>query len=243
VDIILDSGPCPVGIESTILDLSVDPPLILRPGDVTLEDLRKILGEVREAETHSGGDGEECCVGDLGGSMDGAPKAPGMKYRHYAPNAPLTVLDGTPASVAAYVGAMVNGDVPLPGADHCGKTTALLLTDETWKILDSQSNPEATVGKEAASVSRHDIAAGRFFCRKMGSRHRPREMAALLYAALRACDSEGVGHIYVETCSADGQGAAVRNRLAKASGGRWIELPGMQEMTDARNDILTFSDE
>ena len=91
---ILDGGPCVVGVESTILDLTVIPPRLLRPGGVTLEQLREALGEVAvdSAVTCSLGEGEQ-------------PRAPGMKYRHYAPRAPVTVVAGAPEQSAAYMAA------------------------------------------------------------------------------------------------------------------------------------------
>ena len=89
---ILDGGPCAVGVESTILDLTVTPPRLLRPGGVTLEELREVLGEVAvdSAVTRPMGEGEQ-------------PRAPGMKYRHYAPRAPVVVVTGEPESTAGYI--------------------------------------------------------------------------------------------------------------------------------------------
>ncbi len=76
IDAILDDGPCAVGVESTIIDLTVSPPRLLRPGGVTLEELREVLGEVAvdAAVRRLMAPGEQ-------------PRAPGMKYRHYAPKA------------------------------------------------------------------------------------------------------------------------------------------------------------
>lgn len=89
---VVDGGPCAVGVESTIVDLTVTPPRLLRPGGVTLEELREVLGavEVDGAVTHMLGEGEQ-------------PRAPGMKYRHYAPKAPVTVIRGAPAEAARYI--------------------------------------------------------------------------------------------------------------------------------------------
>ncbi|MBU5434564.1 L-threonylcarbamoyladenylate synthase [Pseudoflavonifractor sp. MSJ-37] len=86
---IVDGGPCSVGVESTIVDLTVRPPRLLRPGGITLEQLRAVLGEVAvdPAVTRLMGAGEQ-------------PRAPGMKYRHYAPKAPVTVVRGDPAESA-----------------------------------------------------------------------------------------------------------------------------------------------
>lgn len=92
IQAILDDGPCTVGVESTIIDMTVNPPRLLRPGGVTLEELREVLGEVAvdDAVLRLMQPGEQ-------------PKAPGMKYRHYAPQAPVTVVKGKPEDTAAYI--------------------------------------------------------------------------------------------------------------------------------------------
>ena len=94
IDAIVDGGPCSVGVESTIIDLTCQPPRLLRPGGITLEQLESVLGEVAvdPAVTRLMGAGEK-------------PKAPGMKYRHYAPKAPVTVVAGEGAASAAYIAA------------------------------------------------------------------------------------------------------------------------------------------
>lgn len=92
IDAILDGGDCQVGLESTIIDLTCAPPRLLRPGGVPLEELRAVLGEVEldPAILRPMGEGEK-------------PRAPGMKYRHYAPKAPVTVVKGSPARSAQYI--------------------------------------------------------------------------------------------------------------------------------------------
>ena len=99
IDCILDGGPCAVGVESTIVDLTVNPPRLLRPGGLPLESLEKVLGKVEldAAVTRQMGEGER-------------PRAPGMKYRHYAPAAPVTVVTGTPAKSAQYIRSQLNQD-------------------------------------------------------------------------------------------------------------------------------------
>ncbi len=92
VDAILDGGPCRVGVESTILDLTVTPPRVLRPGGVTLEELRSLLPET------------ELDPGLV--RPDETPKAPGMKYRHYSPRAEVRLLRGGPEEFDAYVNAL-----------------------------------------------------------------------------------------------------------------------------------------
>ncbi len=92
IDAVVDGGPCRVGVESTIIDLTVSPPRLLRPGGITLEALREALGEVAVDEA----------VTKLMSTND-KPRAPGMKYRHYAPKAPVTVVRGQPDGTARYI--------------------------------------------------------------------------------------------------------------------------------------------
>lgn len=77
---IIDNGPTAIGLESTIVDLSVATPIVLRPGEVTPEEIGQVLGEkvlMNKGTTQT----------------KGVPKAPGMKYRHYAPSAPVYIVD------------------------------------------------------------------------------------------------------------------------------------------------------
>ena len=92
IDAIFDGGPCRVGVESTIIDLTCQPPRLLRAGGLPLEELRRVLGEVVV---------DKCITQQM--SAAETPKAPGMKYRHYAPKAPVTVFTGDPAKSAQYI--------------------------------------------------------------------------------------------------------------------------------------------
>lgn len=93
VDIILDGGPTPVGVESTVLDLSGDVPTVLRPGAIGLQALRDILGSVRFEQTpHRAGDAA-------------AMRSPGLLSKHYSPRAPLTLYEGPPDLVTARMNA------------------------------------------------------------------------------------------------------------------------------------------
>lgn len=89
---VVDGGPCAVGVESTILDLTCDPPRLLRPGGLPLEALEQLIGPVAVDKAVTGllAEGEQ-------------PKAPGMKYRHYAPKAPVTVVTGAPEASARLI--------------------------------------------------------------------------------------------------------------------------------------------
>ena len=76
VDMIIDGGSSMIGIESTVVDLSGEVPVVLRPGGITPEDIRNVIGEVLYS-----------------GETEGAPRCPGMKYTHYSPEADVTVLE------------------------------------------------------------------------------------------------------------------------------------------------------
>ena len=94
IDAIFDGGACSVGVESTIIDLTVTPPRLLRPGGLPLESLREVLGEVTVDKVVTAALKE-----------NEKPRAPGMKYRHYAPKAPVTVVTGDPDRTADYIAA------------------------------------------------------------------------------------------------------------------------------------------
>ena len=94
IDGIFDGGPCGVGVESTIIDLTCQPPRLLRAGGLPLKELERVLGTVLVDK----------CITQL--MTDGErPRAPGMKYRHYAPKAPVTVVTGDGKKSAAYIAA------------------------------------------------------------------------------------------------------------------------------------------
>lgn len=90
---IVDGGPCRVGVESTIIDLSDGHPRLLRPGGVTLEAMQQILGDIII---------DKAVIGSV--NQDTVVKAPGMKYRHYAPDCSVTIVDGSTEAAARYIG-------------------------------------------------------------------------------------------------------------------------------------------
>ena len=117
---VVDGGPCSVGVESTILDLTCDPPRLLRPGGLPLEELERLIGkvEVDRAVTGTLGEGEK-------------PRAPGMKYRHYAPKAPVTVVTGKPERSAQVIAQRVG-----PGSGViCFDEFAGLFPDQVVRTL------------------------------------------------------------------------------------------------------------
>ena len=112
---VVDGGPCTVGVESTILDLTCDPPRLLRPGGLPLEALEQLIGPIAvdKAVVSPLQEGEQ-------------PKAPGMKYRHYAPKAPVTVFTGAPEASAREI------------ARRVGPTTGVICFDEFAHLFPQQ---------------------------------------------------------------------------------------------------------
>lgn len=144
IDAILDGGPCAVGVESTIVDLTGETPRLLRPGGITLEQLESVLGHVTvdAAVTEQLKEGER-------------PRAPGMKYRHYAPKAPVTVVTGEPAQSAAYIAAHAcAGDGVL-----CFDEYAHLFPGCTVEQLGSAERPEEQARHVFGALRRFDGTA------------------------------------------------------------------------------------
>jgi L-threonylcarbamoyladenylate synthase len=92
IDAIVDGGACRVGVESTIIDLSGQKPRLLRPGGITPEQLSEVLGEIEV---------DKAVTSQLG--KDDIVRAPGMKYRHYAPTAPVVIVSGSREAAAQYI--------------------------------------------------------------------------------------------------------------------------------------------
>lgn len=182
IEMILDGGQAALGLESTIVDLTVEPPMLLRPGFVTEEMLSVALGEIRVDETLLRGDSGQ------------APKAPGMKYRHYAPKGELVIAKGSAEAVTAYI----NKRLGEGRAEN--KKTAVIATNET-------------VAAYQADV-----------CFAVGERGSAKAAAERLYRILRECDDEGVELILSECFDEEGVGAAVMNRLMKAAGYHIIDV-------------------
>ncbi|MCD8132563.1 MAG: threonylcarbamoyl-AMP synthase [Clostridiales bacterium] len=192
IPMILDGGAVGIGIESTIVDLSCmtktadgewvadEIPMVLRPGYITREMLTEVIG----------------AVGDDPGLTDANahPKAPGMKYRHYAPKAEMIIFNGKREDVIRRINAIAaeNG--------QNGEKTGVICTDET---------------KDGYRAD---------FVRSIGSRADEESIARHLYAALREMDALGADRIYSESFSALRIGHAVMNRLLKAAGHHVMEV-------------------
>lgn len=182
IEMIIDGGNVEIGLESTIVDLTSGSPIVLRPGYITRQQLEEVLSGVDEDTTLMRDDSGQ------------APKAPGMKYRHYAPKGDLTIVGGTEESVVAYINT------------HCAQ--AKMLNKKTGVI-----GTDATVGKYCADV-----------CKSVGRRGDEKMAARELYRILREFDDECVEIIYAEAFDESGIGRAVMNRLLKAAGYKRVDV-------------------
>ncbi|NLU43123.1 MAG: threonylcarbamoyl-AMP synthase [Firmicutes bacterium] len=188
VDCIIDGGNCPVGIESTVIDVTGEQPMVLRPGAVPVEALESVIGPVavrRSAGSARAVDAES--AGSSGGH------APVDRYEHYRPRAPVVLFEGGPDARASALG---NEVVRLTSE---GKTVGVAALSESIARLK-------------------DTVGSRFRAEEMGSASDPSSVAARVFSALRALDRKGVDVILVEGIEESGVGLAVMNRLRQAAG-------------------------
>ena len=178
IDAILDAGPTSIGVESTVLDMTVDPPQILRPGGTPYEVLKKILGKV---------DLHPVAVAEKELQVEKA-RSPGVRHKHYAPNADVIVVEGEVSAVMEKVKELVKF------YKREGIKVGVLATDET------------------AGYYKADVV------KSLGSRSDLAVIAKNLFRLLREFDFDGVDVIIAEGVPAEGLGLAVMNRLRKASG-------------------------
>lgn len=182
IPLILDGGECQVGVESTVLDLTGEVPMILRPGAITKEMLEEVLPAVAVDPAVAQGKTVAKSV---------TPKAPGMKYRHYAPKGRLIVTDADAEQLRQLI-----LEAQQTGAE--GQRLGLLVTAQMAQALEA-------LGEVPAEV----------IC--LGNRNQPEELAANLFGALRAADEKKLTRMYGEALSREGIGEAVMNRFLKAS--------------------------
>lgn len=182
VDMIVDGGSVDIGVESTILDMTVNPPMILRPGAITKEMLMELIGEVEEDKT----------MLHLMNNM--APKAPGMKYRHYAPKGELSIVEGPMELVIEAINRMAGQRISQ------GYKVGIIGTSET--------------------VDRYT----RGIVKSVGTREDESTIANHLYGILREFDAEKVDYIFSESFATGGMGNAIMNRLLKAAGHQVINV-------------------
>lgn len=182
IPMILDGGPVGIGIESTIVDLTEEIPMVLRPGYITLKMLEEVIGKVTMDP------------GIIESDSMQKPKAPGMKYKHYAPKADLILVDGEESKVIAKINALTEE------AAAAGKKVGIIGTDETIG--------EYRIGQAVSIGARSDEEA----------------IARHLYSILREFDDMDVDIIYSESFATPRIGQAIMNRLLKAAGHQVITV-------------------
>lgn len=182
IDMIIDGDGVDIGLESTIVDLTGEKPMILRPGYITEEMLDKVLGQVEIDQTLFQADSKQ------------APKAPGMKYRHYAPKGELVLVEGEPEAVVSYINEQTRMH------KERGERTGIIGTSEMADRYEADSIKIAG--------SRNDEAA----------------IARQLYTFLREFDDEDIAYMYAESFAGAGMRQAIMNRLLKAAGHKIIKV-------------------
>lgn len=188
IDMVIDGGAVDIGLESTIIDLSNDAetPMILRPGYITKEMLERVIGLVSV---------DAAIISQTSDNIDiekqsdkQVPRAPGMKYKHYAPKGDLSVVKGNERNVISFI----NAEIAKKSAE--GAIVGVIATDETAQLY---------VGGVVKSI---------------GARTDEESVARHLYSVLREFDEVGATRIYSEEFDLPRIGQAIMNRLIKAAG-------------------------
>ena len=183
VDCILGGEQSDIGVESTIVDCTVNPPLVLRPGGVTLEMLREIDPNINI---------DPAIMKKPEPNLK--PKAPGMKYRHYAPKAKVTIVSGNKKNTIEKIKEMVHYNIEKK------KKVCILTVDENEK--------EYSEGIKISLGSLNDLST----------------VARNLFETLRKCDDIGADVVFAESFEQKGVGIAIMNRLNKAAGFDIVEV-------------------
>ena len=223
---ILDDGAVGIGVESTILDMSTDRPTLLRPGAITLEDLTEVLGEKPEIDPTL-----------LGKKMEDGfiPKAPGMKYRHYAPKAEMVLFCSLEEKESEEKESKKKEledktSEKKRSEDRIleGKESEYKVSKRIAEYLEEEGKgfPREKIAVFCAEETKHfyqEIAEKEEIVLKvLGRRDEPLSMTHNLFRILRECDEEGIELILSEGYSEKGIGFALMNRMKKAAGQKII---------------------
>ncbi len=179
IEMILDGGPVEIGLESTILDVTGETPLVLRPGAISREQVEALLGECQM---------DPAILGKPDPNL--RPRAPGMKYRHYAPRAELTIVEGSREAAAREINRLT------AGAAARGQKVGILCAEESVSLYPAE------------------------WVKSLGVRSREETIAHNLYRCLREFDEEEVEVVHSEAFGDGPLGDAIMNRLTKAAGYR-----------------------
>ncbi|MCR4746151.1 MAG: threonylcarbamoyl-AMP synthase [Lachnospiraceae bacterium] len=182
IALIIDGGAVGIGIESTIVDMTSETPCLLRPGYINIEMLEEVLGKIEVDPS-------------IGGVMDASahPKAPGMKYKHYAPKGELYIVEGDEKAVTEKINSLTEE------AEKKGEKVAVIASDETKDLYNC------------------DII------KDVGSRNDEESIAHNLFSVLRELDELEVSVIYTEAFDTPRMGMAIMNRLIRAAGHKIVK--------------------
>ena len=223
---ILDDGAVGIGVESTILDMSTDRPTLLRPGAITLEDLTEVLGEKPEIDPTL-----------LGKKMEDGfiPKAPGMKYRHYAPKAEMILFCSLEEKESKEKEPKkkesedkTSGKRGTEDRISEEKESGYKVSKRIAEYLEEEGRgfPREKIAVFCAEETKHfyqEMAEKEGIVLKvLGRRDEPLSMTHNLFRILRECDEEGIELILSEGYSEKGIGFALMNRMKKAAGQKII---------------------
>lgn len=211
IEMIVDGGPVGIGVESTIVDVTGPVPVILRPGFITQEMLDELFGHVEM---------DPAITGPMKEGIH--PKAPGMKYRHYAPKGQLTLVELTEETVKALYtpGSSLYSQVSRIMADR-GRSWGLdpesfYMAWQVNRLAEEKEKEGFRVGVICTEETRDVYTAA--VKRSIGRRSSADSVAHNLYAVLREFDDLGVDYIFSESFARDHLGQAIMNRLSKAAG-------------------------
>ncbi|KAI8380938.1 DHBP synthase RibB-like alpha/beta domain-containing protein [Radiomyces spectabilis] len=199
IPLILDGGPCDVGVESTVLDALRTPPAILRPGGITYESLLSLphMNKLQVYRKHF-----------VDEALEQAPTTPGMKYRHYSPDAKVVLFEHSDKVSETTVHEVfeTKWKSELAGFQKAGVTVR--------KVGVLQTTPEGEACHWEQVQSKDGVE---YIEIQMGRRGHPEEVARGMFKGLRELDSRGVDLIFVQGIPELHEGMAVMNRLRKAA--------------------------
>lgn len=207
IDMILDGGAVGIGIESTIVDLTGEVPTILRPGYITKAMLEGIIGPV------------EIDKALIEPDKNLRPKAPGMKYTHYAPKGELTIVESAINRSDNTISSTIMGNMK-------NKSDASYDNSKVVGKINELTTEKEAMGYKVAVLATKENA-GLYTCNNVlvvGEAQKGITISANLYAVLRECDALDVDFIYSEALNQNELGGAIMNRLIKAAGHRVIEV-------------------
>ncbi len=208
IDMILDDGAVSIGVESTIIDMTDNVPVMLRPGAITKEDLEVALGRRVEIDPAI-----------IAGSVQEGvrPKAPGMKYRHYAPNAKMALVTTELLKKHDY-------DVTEKERFEADERIADFVNEETEISVKAGNRVGILCCEETKELYRSGYGNIKVDIKVIGSRENPLSMTHELFRVLREFDADGIDEIFAESYSDAGVGFALMNRMRKAAGMKEIVL-------------------